>query len=265
MALDEALSFFARKGDSPPVLRMYGWSGPSVSLGAFQKIADIDCDYCAASKIPIVRRPTGGRAILHGDELTYSFSSPNSGIFSGSLPDSYRKLGIVFQRSFDLAGLRCAMKSEREKGKNLVRSALCFSSTSLGEISCSGSKIIGSAQKRWPDGFLQQGSIPFSIDRKHLAGIFTLSPSLTAEKKDADELTGLRDHLPHFDPELFKNCLISAFEETFGIMLEDSRPSVQELEFAQQLTAAKYQNPLWTRGQKQENQSGNRIKKPMTG
>lgn len=82
MALDEAIAVFVRRGRSCPALRLYGWETPSVSLGSFQKLDDIDEEYCSHENIPVVRRPTGGRAVLHGDELTYSFSSKNEGRFS---------------------------------------------------------------------------------------------------------------------------------------------------------------------------------------
>ena len=172
MALDEALSVSVRRGDSPVVLRLYTWEAAAVSLGVFQKVGDIDLDYCVRNNIPVVRRPTGGRAILHGDELTYSFSARNEGIFSEGLRESYRRLGAAFSRCFELAGLECSMKNELERGKKLVRSPLCFASSSLGEISSRGMKIIGSAQKRWRNGFLQQGSIPFTIDHQRLRGVF---------------------------------------------------------------------------------------------
>ena len=87
MALDEAIAISVRKGGSPPTLRLYSWDMPSVTLGCFQKIRDIDIEYCRDASIPVVRRPTGGRAILHNKELTYSFSAKtdNDFFFKGHL------------------------------------------------------------------------------------------------------------------------------------------------------------------------------------
>jgi lipoate-protein ligase A len=239
MGLDEALSISVRKGDSPPILRFYSWSAPAVSLGAFQKIDDIDVEHCNSCDIPIVRRPTGGRAILHGDELTYSFSAMNRGQFSGGLMDSYSKLGCAFRRCFDLVGLTCTMKNDREKGRELVKSPLCFASTSIGEITSRGMKIIGSAQKRWKDGFLQQGTIPFSIDnRTH--SILKVPSNDRPRSMDCVSLIGLRDLLPDFDPETFRRHLISAFEETFDVTLVDTQPYQRELESAHHLASEKY-------------------------
>ncbi len=257
MALDEALSISVRRCDSPVVLRIYTWEGAAVSLGAFQKTDDIDLDYCVRSNIPVVRRPTGGRAILHGDELTYSFSAKNEGIFAEGLLESYRRLGAAFGRCFEMAGLTCSMKDEPERGKKLLRSPLCFASSSLGEISSRGMKVIGSAQKRWQDGFLQQGTIPFAIDRLKLHGVFRKFVPASGQHRDYSLSGGLRDLIPALDAGLFKQHIIAAFEETFSVTLDDSRPSPQELELAQQLMAAKYRDSLWTRGEKAGNLSCN--------
>lgn len=265
MALDEALCLSVRSGASPAVLRLYTWEAAAVSLGAFQKTGDIDLDYCDRSNITVVRRPTGGRAILHGDELTYSFSARNEGIFSEGLMRSYRRLGAAFSRCFELAGLECSMKNEPESGKKLVRSPLCFASSSLGEISSRGMKIIGSAQKRWRDGFLQQGSIPFTIDDQRLRGVFGNFVPVSDRHRDYPITGGLRDLMPALDAAFFKRRIIAAFEEIFSITLADSRPSPQELELAHQLMAVKYRDPLWTRGEKAGDLSCNSAGIPPPG
>jgi len=264
MALDEALALSVRKGDSPSVLRFYSWSQPAVSIGAFQQIAAIDFDYCHACAIPVVRRPTGGRAILHGDELTYSFSARNEGPFAEGLMDSYRKLGIAFHLSFALIGLCCTIKTDREKGKNLIKSPLCFTSTSIGEINSSGIKIIGSAQKRWKDAFLQQGSIPFSIDHERLSAVFRAPSRHGSHNTDYNVLMGLRDLLPNFDFRTLRQYLISAFEKTFAITLAYSQPSRRELELAHQL-AEKYRQHPWAQGERANSLSDNRTERSTPG
>jgi len=260
MALDEALALSVRKGDSPSVLRLYSWCRPAVSIGAFQNIADIDFDYCHACTIPIVRRPTGGRAILHGDELTYSFSARNEEPFSESLMDSYRKLGIAFHLCFALLGLCCTMKKDREKGKKLRKNPLCFASTSLGEINSGGMKIIGSAQKRWKDAFLQQGSIPFSIDHQRLPAVFREPFRNGSDNTDYNVSAGLRNCVPNFDPATLRRHLISAFEETFAVTLAASQPSRRELEVACQL-AEKYREQPWAQGEKANSLTDNRTER----
>jgi lipoate-protein ligase A len=264
MALDEALALAVRKGDSPFVLRLYSWSQPAVSIGAFQKITDIDFDYCHACAVPIVRRPTGGRAIFHGDELTYSFSARNEGLFSEGLMDSYRKLGIAFHLCFTHIGLCCTMKPDRERRRNLTKSPLCFASTSFGEINSSGMKIIGSAQKRWKDAFLQQGSIPFSIDRERLPALFRVPSRHGLHSANNHVLTGLRDLMPNLDARTLRQQLISAFEETFAITLADSQPSRQELEVAHHLVE-KYREHPSAQGEKANSLYDNRTERSMPG
>ncbi len=278
MALDEAIAFAVRKGRTLPTLRVYGWEVPSVSIGSFQGIPDINREYCAGSNIPVVRRPTGGRAILHGDELTYGFSSGNEGPFSKGLLETYRLISTALQSGLEMAGVRAVIKREREPGRNLTRSPLCFQSTSYGEISFDRKKLIGSAQKRWPDGFLQQGSIPYSLDYEKLLEVFNLKDSdASCVKSDEFEnkdpflsfdslrithhaslplnMVGLRELIRDFDPEKFKRCIRLSFERVFGVTLADALPSPQEAEFARSLVSEKYRNPLWTEGEVQRSRS----------
>lgn len=246
MAIDEAIAVNVKNGDSLPTLRLYGWSCPSVSLGSFQKISDIDLMYCITNNIPVVRRPTGGRGILHGDELTYSFSARNEGKFSSSLLDTYRKLSMTFQLAINTIGLKVEMKTEREKGRNLRRSPICFNSTSYGELSYNGKKLVGSAQKRWSNGFLQQGSIPYSIDYEKTSIVFKTDTS--TQQYSGQGMSGLKELLNNFDHNIFKRHIRSAFEQVFNIILVDSVPSPEEQEIAHLLSFGKYQNPQWTQG-----------------
>src|SRR5208337_3647177 len=109
---------------------------------------------------------------LHGEEFTYSFSARNEGLFSQGLLESYHHISSAFSLTLQKMGLTVSMKSRREKGQTLARSPLCFQSTSYGELTIEGKKLIGSAQKRWDNGFLQQGSIPFTTDYAMLASVF---------------------------------------------------------------------------------------------
>ncbi|MEW6115862.1 MAG: biotin/lipoate A/B protein ligase family protein [Nitrospirota bacterium] len=256
MALDEAIALSVRKGEAPPTLRLYGWCRPSVSLGSFQKITDINVPYCTLCRIPIVRRPTGGRGILHGDELTYSFSAKNEYPFSRGLLDTYREISKAFSSALSMLGLEVEVKREREPGRNPTRSPLCFQSTSFGEISVKGKKLIGSAQKRWQDGFLQQGSIPYSIDCEQLEAVFKVRSKVNSESASRvthyasrpSAMVGLKELIPGFNQEEFKACLRRSFERSFGITLADVPLSPQEQALAQGLLLEKYQDRQWTEG-----------------
>jgi len=235
MALDEAIATEVRNSAAPPTLRFYGWERASVSLGSFQKITDVDLSHCISNNIPVVRRPTGGRAILHGDELTYSFSAGNEGFFSGGLLDTYRQLSAALKAALDMLGLDITMKTERESGKTLARSPLCFKSTSYGELSYKGRKLIGSAQKRWKDGFLQQGSIPYTIDKENTRRIFNFAPSSDIR----GGMIGLREALPGLDPEQLKEAIRISFEKTFRVRFRCPGLSQEEIRLARELEAQK--------------------------
>ncbi len=241
MALDEAIAVSVRKGDAPPTLRLYGWERPSVTLGAFQRISDVNYQYCLEHNIPVIRRPTGGKEIFHGDELTYSFSSKNDGPFSGGLLDSYRRLSTAFKSAMQMLGLDASMKEERESGRTLNRTALCFRTTSYGEISLEGRKLIGSAQKRWKDGLLQQGSLPCSIDNEGVRKVFNLS--VTSDERD--KMIGLRDIVPGLGCDSLREAIKVSFEETFGIRFLLSGPSPAESRLALELESQKYLSPRW--------------------
>jgi len=246
MALDEAIATAVRKGSSPPTLRLYGWDVPSVSIGYFQKVRDVDFDYCILKGIPIVRRPTGGRAILHNNEITYSFSvKTGDGIFSKGLLDSYRRISTTFVLSFSKIGLSPELKLLREMRNpspisRHSKSPLCFKSISYGEISIDNKKIIGSAQKRWSDCLLQQGSIPCIIDRDETAKVFRLESSVLVET-----MIGLQEILQHFNPVDLRNIIKISFEETFNATLIPLTPSQEEISLAEELENKKYLSHQW--------------------
>ena len=244
MALDEALALSVRLGSSPPVLRFYGWKFPSVTLGCFQKIADIDLEYCMAREIPVVRRPTGGRAILHDAELTYSFSARTDlDFFSGGLIDSYQSISEAFRKALHHIGLQADVRREREKGAILAGSPLCFQSSSYGEVLLNGRKIVGAAQKRWSDGLLQQGTLPYRHNEELMLRICRVS------RDDLRRcMTGIREALPELDEGRLKDALTAAFEDRFGVRLVASSPSPAEAQQAEVLLEQKYLLDSWNLG-----------------
>ncbi|HEX38139.1 MAG TPA: lipoate--protein ligase family protein [Candidatus Cloacimonetes bacterium] len=171
MALDEALLFGIINRKLSPVVRVYDWDPPTVSFGYHQKIEE----HILPEKIKefgfgIVRRPTGGRAVLHYDEVTYAVIAPIEGILSGSILDSYKRIGEVLLASLEDVGIEATMKnsmpSEQEQ-KNWTNP--CFSSASKYEINYRGSKIIGSAQIRKGNALLQHGSILLNHNQELMA------------------------------------------------------------------------------------------------
>jgi lipoate-protein ligase A len=242
MAVDEAISLSVKKETAPPTLRLYGWDAPSVTIGYFQKITEIDVDYCMLKEIPVVRRITGGRAILHADEMTYSFSVRTKGQFAGGLLDSYRRISAAFHRAFIKAGVSPGLilnsRTRRLSPQRGVKSPLCFQSASYGELTIQKKKVIGSAQKRWIDGLLQQGAIPFSLDRDAISRVFGLQDTERT-------MAGLTEIVPDLNADQFRNAVRLSFEETFNIRWSLSALSQAELSLARELEEQKYLSRQW--------------------
>ncbi len=240
MAIDEAIALSVIEGSSPPTLRIYQWSSEAISIGAFQDYNDIDLEYCKIEGIPIVRRPTGGRAILHGNEITYSFSARCEGPFKGGLMESFRLIGMAFLNAFRHLGIPVEMRGRPNRGKALIKSPLCFNSVSLGEISYDGKKLIGSAQRRWRNGFLQQGAIPLSVDYNRAARVFGLKYSIS------DSFAELLKINSSLCIEEIESAIVRGFEEVFDVPLQTGLLSYLETETAQSLLGQKYLSPHWT-------------------
>ncbi|HYA85487.1 MAG TPA: lipoate--protein ligase family protein [Nitrospirota bacterium] len=170
MAVDEELLARAQQGDRVPVLRFYGWNPPAVSLGRFQKIEDaVNSEACRQRGFDIVRRITGGRAVLHRDELTYSvISRTDNPLFPPTVHGTYKVIAEGLLRGLKNLGISAEIVSRSSRHAHLVethaKDPACFSSPSWYEIVVNGKKIIGSAQRRLSSAFLQHGSILIDYD-----------------------------------------------------------------------------------------------------
>jgi lipoyl(octanoyl) transferase len=170
MSVDEELLNRAQAGDSTPVLRFYTWSPPAVSLGRFQKLETaVNQDACKRRGFDIVRRITGGRAVLHNAELTYSVVSRiDNPLFPPDVLGTYKVIAAGLLAGLADLGIDAEMVSRGGSNAALVNktdsSPSCFSSPSWYEIVVRGRKIIGSAQRRLSHAFLQHGSILIDYD-----------------------------------------------------------------------------------------------------
>ncbi|MDT8903117.1 biotin/lipoate A/B protein ligase family protein [Anaeroselena agilis] len=195
MAADEAIMLAHGAGEAPPTLRFYGWRPAAVSLGYFQRAAaEIDLDACHARGIDVVRRLTGGRAVLHDAELTYSvvvredFPGVPPTItgayrwFSGGLLDGLKRLGVE-------AGLSIPPAAYGQGRRSKHASAACFDAPAQYELTCAGRKLAGSAQVRKNGVILQHGSLLLRFDAAKVAAILRL-PSPEARAATAAMLAG---------------------------------------------------------------------------
>ena len=170
MAIDVALAQCMTSESRYPVLRIYGWDPPAISLGYHQNTDDIDLERCKKDNVDVVVRPTGGRAILHADELTYAVVIPQYSRYYD--PQVSRVYGIISQCLVEgLNQLEYPVEFERAAftPRDFNRgelSTMCYASTVQHEISHQGRKLVGSAQRRLNGVVLQHGSV--LIGRKHL-------------------------------------------------------------------------------------------------
>ncbi len=246
MAIDEAIAYSVEKEMVPPTLRLYEWNSLAVTIGYFQRISDIDIEYCKKNDIPVIRRPTGGRAILHGDDITYSFSTKTkTDFFSNDLFESYKKISEALILALSKINLSAELILKREKKYFMSysqeqRSPLCFNSASFGEITVNNKKIIGSAQKRWVDCLLQQGTIPIFINKGEIIRIFKLG-----QDSIENSLIGLKDLLEEIDVFAVKENIWKSFEEKFEIEMVVSSLTEEELQLAKEIEVRKYQTDKW--------------------
>ncbi len=240
MALDEAISEAVRQKSSPPTLRLYQWEGPSISIGYFQKISEIDTDYCSKNNYPVVRRLTGGRAILHDMELTYSLSSlHNSYPFNGSLIDNYKIVSTALLSALNSIGINAEMSLVKKRHEG-HRDPACFKAPSYGEVTVDSRKIIGSAQKRYKNGFMQHGSILFNFNSDELGRVLMESTG-----NDFKGIGSISEYAPGISPDDFKGALKDAFEKELNIKLVTDVPTAFELTLAKELKQEKYSTPGW--------------------
>jgi lipoate-protein ligase A len=168
MAIDDVLLDEARAGGGP-ILRTYGWSPPAVSLGYGQRADEaIDIGGCRERGIDIVRRPTGGRAVLHWSEITYSFHcADGEGPAAHPLQEACRILGECLADGLRRSGIDVELSRGASPASG--RRGACFASTSRWELTCGGRKLVGSAQRRTRGALLQHGSILAGPEHLRLA------------------------------------------------------------------------------------------------
>lgn len=243
MAIDEAL-YLSLNPDSPPVLRLYTWETPTLSLGYFQDYKKVVSEaFCVHNNINVVRRPTGGRAVLHQYEITYAVAAPLEGAFNNlSLRETYQLISKALNQALQQLGIKESSILLESSPPPESRTSQCFVSVSQFEISSSTRKIIGSAQKRSRDRFLQHGSILLDFDPRFQQGCI-LEPDPGIERKIAPLNWLLNRSLTL---EEVSSTITRAFAETFQMEGEACFLRPQESALAMELEK-KYRSEEWTR------------------
>jgi lipoate-protein ligase A len=253
MALDEALLEAVADGTSLPVLRLYRWNPPAVSLGYFQRGEGVvNLRACRELGYDIVRRITGGRAVLHHREATYAIISPEkSTLFPGGILENYRVISGVLLEALRSLGVDGALTPARaRKGKEAgAQGSACFTAPSNYELSVRGCKITGSAQKRQDDAFLQHGSIPVDLDPERLFQALDTRELHSPEEggRLLERKVGWLNRWlsQHVSVAQVEESLIAAFSAETNIRFLEDGPTLGELRRAEALVEEKYGNPRW--------------------
>lgn len=251
MAVDEAILESVYSGDSPATLRLYAWEPACLSLGLAQPFNEVDMAALSSRGWDFVRRPTGGRAILHVDELTYAVIAPETEPrVKGGVLESYLRLSKALLESLRIMGLSPESNEKTQNGDPEKPNPVCFEVPSNYEITVNGKKLIGSAQARRKSGILQHGALPLYGDLTRI--ITALRFSDEASRVSAKER--LLDHATTVEMELggapewqeASAAFQKAFHTKLNLIFEKGTLTESENKRARELMRNKYAHPSWT-------------------
>lgn len=251
MACDQHLLELMEKGLlKKPVLRLYSWQTPTLSLGYHQRWREtVDQEALKRHGIQLVRRWTGGRGVLHeSGEITYSVVAPMSQPFKGQVAHNYQLIGMALQRFTFLDEAQGTLSETGESAANLKtqRGLPCFATLSQSEIESRGQKLIGSAQKLGRQAFLQHGSIPMHHRHRVLAEITATTQDVSQRMASMGDLyERAAQTLP--DKQGIMERLVKAFSESFAVRFrnlnERNLPDEREV---QRISQERFSQDKWT-------------------
>jgi lipoate-protein ligase A len=245
MAVDEALAEAVDAGRSAPVLRLYRWSPPALSLGFSQPYEAADAAFCAARGVDVVRRPTGGREVLHHLELTYAVLAPlGADPFPHDLQAAYRAICRALVAGLATVGIPAEVAGEPEGGMIKPTQAIpCFVGPAAGEVVAGGRKLVGSAMRRVGDAILQHGSILEGWDGALQAGCLGLADD-SGLRPAVVTVTDLLGAPPA--PAALADAIAHGFASTFGVALAPSSLFPDEAARATLLERERYAHDRFT-------------------
>ncbi len=250
MAIDEAITLSMAEGKVPPTLRLYGWKPRCLSLGYAQRAEEVEWDECLERGIEVVRRPTGGRAILHDQEVTYSVIAPEDNpLVSGSVLQSYLKISQGLLLGLQNLGLSVEMVSHKDL--EALGTAACFDSPSFYELVVGGRKAVGSAQNRKNGILLQHGSIIREIDVDLIFNVLKFpTQEVRNRMKQAfrRKACSLQEAAGRAltDREIMM-AVSEGFSRALGVELIDGALQTEEQNLALDLVKSKYGTVEWTK------------------
>lgn len=260
MAIDEAMMRHVVRS-KVPVLRLYGWEPAAISVGYFQDVEkEVDSAACESLGIDVVRRLTGGRAILHDVEVTYSLAIPDDHpLIPRSVTESYRIISEGLVRGFERLGIQAEMTTyKKTRGvKSSARgrtsqSPACFDAPSWYETTVEGKKVVGSAQVRKFGALLQHGSVPLELDPEKLFTVLRFPNEATKERAKAmfiSKATSVRSVLGEAISFMdLSEALLHGMQDVLPITFYEDELTEDELEQAEYLERTRYSTAEWNTG-----------------
>lgn len=252
MAVDEAILESVNAGESLPTLRLYAWDPACLSLGHAQNFSEVDFDTLYQKGWHVVRRPTGGRAILHIDELTYAVIAPETEQrVRGGVLESYLRLSAALMDALKRLGLSPQANEKSPQKSTGQPNPVCFETPSNYEITVNGKKLIGSAQARRGKGFLQHGTLPLQGDLTRIISTLTFEDPIdkeNAKKRLLERATTVQSEL---GSTLTWDEASAAFQQAFSEVLKISftpgELTAEEENRVRRLVAEKYGHDSWTK------------------
>lgn len=249
MACDEAISLAVGRGEQAATLRFYGWQPACISLGQSQRASTVDLAACVQDGIGLVRRSTGGLAILHTDELTYSICMPKGHpLAEGDVMSSYRRISQAILAALRHLGVREPGAAPVPKERK-ASGPVCFEAPSDYEVvgqmpDGSLKKLVGSAQQRRLDAVLQHGSLPLQGDIGRICRYLPGAPTTEQVRAHAGTLAEALGC--NITWQAAANEWAKAFASVLGLTLMPGEMSSAELAAAARLRAEKYAHDSWT-------------------
>lgn len=237
MALDEALLDAHLAGTSPPTLRLYGFAPPAVTIGYGQRLAGSAIETIRRRGMDVAKRPTGGRAVLHLHDLTYSFIGASAttgdagesaaGALSPSISGAYKQICAGLLEGLKLLGVEAELGLSNSPYKDMHD---CFLATTTADLHYRGLKLVGSAQLRRKHGVLQHGSILLEQDQDAMDSLLNAKPA-GGQIRHANLFEAAKRR---FTMDELQDAFKKGFEKAFQTIFIEDQPSTQELSAAEQ-------------------------------
>ena len=256
MAIDEAVLLETIHHNKPPTLRFYGWGRPAVSIGYFQELTkEINDDRCRLSDVKVIRRITGGKAVYHRDEITYSVAAGSStGLFPNDIAGTYKIISLCLLRGLSNLGIHAKLAEAASigAGKEPDLDTCCFSVPAGNELMVDGRKICGSAQTRIRGGFIQHGSMLMTFDPVETADMILSSDAPEYYVKLRRSVTAVNELLPTpVSAETLCSALKKGFVDELGIEMTEGTLTPSEKALSRRLVK-KYESDAWNRERKKK-------------